>query len=985
MFRRTLPFFLIVLISALLVPGQAHAQAQRPLEAGHVVLRLIDAGLPHGQDHDARADLDFEFELDADGNWASEVWAYGMNYAREGHFYRSLGKMDNHGQLLSHRRDDDTTHLDVAITFMGHPHIGQGMIPHRWGRYHIQVQREGDQYSGTYTGLFNGWPVRGKVEGRIQPPMVKNLADVPALDPGEHPRLIFRRHHLETIRDRARNTPEGRAMLQRLRERLEGDRHWGNPRIPPRFAAGYGVLYQITGEREAADEARDIVAQIIAGRGQHGRMLQRAPRVMGTALAYDLCYEVWDEDFRIQVATWLEQAAWDVLNMGGGGGLNDHEHSNWMGIAFSGAGVAALAILGDRVDFPGPPAAPPHLRLSPPDDYKPGRDVPIADLQSGVMPRTWLMVGPFDTASGDDFLAPIGGRAAARPQRGQQVESGDVTRRWELTTEFENDSLWQHDHFTGPQPALDLLVPIKRAYHSTSYYHLALRAQRAGWYRFLADTQAGGEGAVAFIDGHRLQHGDVLRLEPGVYPLTIEISVGSTEPWGRILMQPRFETISNAEAEGLLAIAQARYQRVLSQWQRDHEAWINSGKRSIRAAHLFDRAQRGMIRHLHASAGDRGFYIEGEGYLRFTMTVGMLPFLHAQRIALGQVFTEASGQVWLLTLPLITGIGPGGERPAYGPAGWGNINQQEERSGAFAMGLSNVPAEYLPAARWWFDRVFGVEGGNGTFNIHLPDQAGYALMNYPFDVQPKNPGQVLPRAVHDRHHGYFAFRKEWGQTEQGHASPNDLLAVFYARAAVRRYVHQASRSPNIRIVGFGHRFADIDRVAVRENIDGWLYGEVTHAQLDPETGNGSVTADISRQYQADQRDEGVSALRAFAVDYSGRSGAAGLYAVVDIVEGLSGHTWTMATGARPEVDGNRFTVQRGNGRLSGIVITPGEARITADRAALRITGDGRFFVVMTLDEGDSDAEMTVTGEGLDSRVRVGQRTVRFDGRTIVID
>ncbi len=962
-----------------------YAGADTPREGGHVVLSLTDAALPQGPDHEARADLDFEFHLHPDGTWDDEVWAFGMNYVREGHYERSLGKMDNHGRLVNVEQDGDSIHLDVAMTFMGHPHIGQGMRPQRWGRYRIEVQREGDRFTGRFEGLFHGWPVRGAAEGEIRRPYIEQVEGVRPLEPGEHPRLIFRREHIEKLRDRAENTPEGRAMLQRLRQRLEGDIAWGNPRIPARFAAGYGVLYQITGEQSAADEARSIVERIMAGEGQHARMLQRAPRVMGTALAYDLCHEAWDEDFRREVATWLEHASWDVLNMGGGGGLNDHPHSNWMGIAFSGAGVAALAVLGDEVDFPDPPTAPPHVKLAPPDDYEPGRDVPIAELEPGIMPRQWLMVGPFETEAGVDFLQDIGGRAEARPHRGQQVRFGEVTRRWELTTAFENDALWQHDHFTGEQPALDLLVPIERAYHSTSYYHLALRNTERGWYRFRADTNAGGEAAVMFLAGQRLHHNDVVHLDEGLYPVTIQISVGSTEPWGRILMQPRFHPISEREAESHKAIAEADYLRELGQWQRDREAWLEAGRRSVRAPHLLARAQRGVWRHLRDAAGDHGFYIEGEGYLRFTMTVGMLPYLHAQRIAMGEAFIEESGQEWLLTLPLITGIGPEGSRPAYGPAGWGGRGQQEERSGAFAMGMSNVPPDYLPAARWWFDRVFGFEGGNETFNIHLPDQAGYALMNYPFDVEPRNPGQVLPRAVHDRYHAYFAFRKDWKETADGHASADDLLAIFYGRGAVRRYVHQASRSPSIRIVGFNHRFADINRVAVDQDIDGWLYGEVTHAELDEATGNGSVTVDISRQYEVDGEDVGVTAMRAFAVDYSERSGAAGLYAVVDTVDGHSGHVWRMATGARPQVDGNRFTVERGGARLSGIVAAPADAELDAQRDALRIRGDGRFFIVMTLDDGDEAAPMRLTGEGLDARIEVGERTVRFDGEKIIIE
>ena len=972
-------------------PGGAGAEQAQPLEAGDVVLTLTGSATMGDADAEDWADLDFEFQRRGEGDWEQDVWAFGMNYVPEGHYERSIGKMDNHGQLLNVREDGDSLHLDVAMRFMGHPHVGRAMQPERWGRYTIEVEREGNRFSGRYAGLFNGWPVEGEVEGSIEPPFVKPIEGVDPLEPGERPRLIFREGDLEEIRRRARETPEGRAMLERLRHRLDQDIDWGNARIPPRFAAGYGVLYQITGERDAVEKAREIVERIMAGEGQHARMLQRAPRVTGTALAYDLCYDGWDEAFRREVATWLEEASWDVLNMGGGGGLNDHPHSNWMGIAYSGAGVAAMAVLGDRVDFPDPPQAPPHVRLTPPAEFEPGRDVPEFELEPGEMPRKWLMVGPFDTDAGDDFLKDIGGRTEATPQRHDSVDFDDKTLQWELTTEFDNDSLWQHDHFTGEQPAIDLLVPIDRAYHSTSYYFLALRNPEPGWYRYKADTAAGGEASVLYLAGQRFRHNDVMHLEQGLYPMMIEISVGSTEPWGRILMQPRFKAVSEDEAESHKAIAEAEYLRDLGQWQRDREAWLESGERSVRARHFYERAQRGVARHLRDAVGERGFNIEGEGYLRMTMTLGLSPYLHAQRIAMGERFGDASGQDWAMVLPLITGIGPEGRRATYGPAGWISRGQQEERSGAFAMGMSNVPDEYLPAARWWFDRVFGFEGGNETFNIHMPEQAGYALMNYPFDVEPRNPGDVLPRAVRDRYHEYFAFRSAWSETDEGHASPGDLLAIVYGRGAVRRYVHQASTTPNIRIIGYDQRWADIDRVSVSEDIDGWLWGEATHAELDEDRGDGSVTLDISRQYLLDDDDadepvdEGVEAKRAFAVDYSGESGAEGLYAVVDTVDGLSGHRWRMQMPGRPDTDGRRFTFTRGGATFSGIVVGPAHAELDANRDGLDVRGGNRFFIVMTLQEGDSLPEMEVTGEGLDARVRVGERTVRFDGERIVID
>jgi len=45
---------------------------------------------------------------------------------------------------------------------------------------------------------------------------------------------------------------------------------------------------------------------------------------------------------------------------------------------------------------------------------------------------------------------------------------------------------------------------------------------------------------------------------------------------------------------------------------------------------------------------------------------------------------------------------------------------------------------------------------------------------------------------------------------------------------------------------------------------------------------------------------------------------------------------------------------------------------------------GHFFVVFTLSTGQPP-QMKATGTGLDAAARVGQRTVRWDGKAITID
>jgi hypothetical protein len=352
---------------------------------------------------------------------------------------------------------------------------------------------------------------------------------------------------------------------------------------------------------------------------------------------------------------------------------------------------------------------------------------------------------------------------------------------------------------------------------------------------------------------------------------------------------------------------------------------------------------------------------------------------------MGREFVEGTGRDWLLLLPVITGVGPEGLRPTYGPAGWSSVGQQEERSGAFVTGLSTVPPEKRPAVKWWFDRTFGSKG-NGTFNVFLPDQAGYALANYPFGVEEANPATLLPRVVLDRHHGYFAARAQWEDAD-------DLLTVLHLKSAVRSYVHQATPAAAVRVVGFGGLAAEIGKVFVPGSTRylGGLGGAVTHFER-TDDGTSGVTADLSMAYLRDggkgkmPTDSGVRALRALAVDYSGRSGAPGLYAVVDRIRGSEMsemNAWRLAAKGKLSALHNTFTVAGNGWRLTGHVIAPAVASASARKDYIQVTGSEDYFVVLTLTRGDAPA-IKVTGEGLDATVRVGQRSMRFDGERLIL-
>jgi hypothetical protein len=240
-------------------------------------------------------------------------------------------------------------------------------------------------------------PVRGFLRATIRPgafvataarddrPWFAQVAGFAPPAPGEHPRLFFRKADVPELRRRA-ETPDGKRIIERLRLLLNGSdgrtmpasynpaqKAYEKNNFKPApgaysisHAAGYGFLYQLTGEALYADLARQCVEKAFAGQRNFddryawvapGGELRAGPSIGWTAAAYDLCYDAWDDAFRRKVALavqdyddakageWAKEEGVSlramVLQPRQGPG------SNHFGAVCGGSGLAVLAIKGD--------------------------------------------------------------------------------------------------------------------------------------------------------------------------------------------------------------------------------------------------------------------------------------------------------------------------------------------------------------------------------------------------------------------------------------------------------------------------------------------------------------------------------------------------------------------------------------------------------------------------------------------------------------
>ncbi len=205
---------------------------------------------------------------------------------------------------------------------------------------------------------------------------------------GEHPRLLFRKSDLPALRKKM-DTPQGQAILRRLRYLLNGDDGETMTKIfsdathaymgggysntvlkkPGAYtighAAGYGLLYQLTGDKKYAEFGKQCFEKALAGQRDRddrysfrkpGGALRAGPSVGWYAVGYDLLYDGLDPATRKKFTKAIAEYAEGGKGGEDGGDVIDLEalargtmppSSNHFGMQVGGATLALLAVTGE--------------------------------------------------------------------------------------------------------------------------------------------------------------------------------------------------------------------------------------------------------------------------------------------------------------------------------------------------------------------------------------------------------------------------------------------------------------------------------------------------------------------------------------------------------------------------------------------------------------------------------------------------------------
>jgi hypothetical protein len=341
------------------------------------------------------------------------------------------------------------------------------------------------------------------------------------------------------------------------------------------------------------------------------------------------------------------------------------------------------------------------------------------------------------------------------------------------------------------------------------------------------------------------------------------------------------------------------------------------------------------------------------------------------------------------------------------------------KQGFQSLVLNVCPEEQLPYYLWSYDRSAGrlapLDMANARFDGHRAGTV-WAMLFYPADVTAKDPTGFFPKAAEDSH-GFYFFRNRW-QDE------NDIQASIMADTFHPDRGWDQPEQLAINLLGYHTRFIG----GPRKNRDQRFYssllvdGKYNIKSAEAQTGKsvsfessttgGYAIVDGGALYDS----LGVSkAKRHMLVAFSEPEQNEATITTLDEIKSSAKHTytWQANIGSADEqkwmadlnppvpvipaddnvevtagTEGGRpmFLLEgRNNGFVKGWVLEPADAKITAgDPLQIETDGtDAKIWVVMFVGSGKPPVAR-VSGSGMRSVLKIGDRTTSFDSPRLVV-
>jgi hypothetical protein len=182
-------------------------------------------------------------------------------------------------------------------------------------------------------------------------------------------------------------------------------------------------------------------------------------------------------------------------------------------------------------------------------------------------------------------------------------------------------------------------------------------------------------------------------------------------------------------------------------------------------------ARDSMIRNLSEGWGDGGFFDEGDGTGSMSSQISFLPAVWAWKNAFGLDFINVErSNARMMTLkwvyqtvfhdgrPVVWPI-----RGAYGHNVW--ARRGLSGAGYYSIGIGSVTEEQKAAMKWCYEEFLldhdRKAGGPYDTVGPYPHHAVCAFVNWPVEMEARQPAEVLPHCYRDSTCGFYAWRNRW--------------------------------------------------------------------------------------------------------------------------------------------------------------------------------------------------------------------------------
>lgn len=214
-----------------------------------------------------------------------------------------------------------------------------------------------------------------------------------------------------------------------------------------------------------------------------------------------------------------------------------------------------------------------HVELRKPDpapvsEIAPAKQVtlspetPVDRLTRSFTPRNWLFSGPLPKTGTDAPLAPLGDQTV---QVGQKISLGGVDSTFKpLGPELLVPSGGSKELFQGargfiPLFAINFFRAVDFREDTCAYYISLLEVARTTTYRL--DLKS--KGARAWLAETPVEHEQIMRLKPGIYPFVVRLDTPRIPPLNRdkFRLMPRFYQVIDPQEVADRWIAKVRFRK----------------------------------------------------------------------------------------------------------------------------------------------------------------------------------------------------------------------------------------------------------------------------------------------------------------------------------------------------------------------------------------------------------------------------------------